>query len=135
ADDLKNRYSVGFPDHRPCRVTLEIRTSDVMSVRNSPRRHDVANTLASRDRSAPSRIDLPNCSWPVDRFASRRRARTADGPFAPQPSVHSKNPIMRQTLFLAPLVALAFVSTGHAEEPGGAPSLNVGGLSITPFGQ
>ncbi len=42
---------------------------------------------------------------------------------------------MRQTLILSPLVALAFVSNGHAEESGGAPSLNVGGLSITPFGQ
>ncbi len=42
---------------------------------------------------------------------------------------------MRQTLILTPLVALAFVTTAQAEESGGAPSLNVGGLSIAPFGQ
>ena len=42
---------------------------------------------------------------------------------------------MRQLLILSPLVALACATPGHAEEAGGAPSLALGALSITPFGQ
>jgi predicted porin len=43
---------------------------------------------------------------------------------------------MRQILILSPLLALACVTNSHAQEAGGSsPSLALGALSLTPFGQ
>jgi predicted porin len=95
------------------RVILEIKTSDGIEARKSPRRRSSANTLAARDRI---------------RCVGLRSLLL-------QSEVISTNRIMRQTLILAPMLALACVTSSHAEESTSATTMEIGGLALTPYGQ